>query len=225
MMQPLTADDVVQDIEFELIQGAITRNDLGQGIQAVKQYQAKLRTELFAAGQEMPPMREIVARQFQLNDMLITLLQEMAAATQEMQLKSSRLAHWQPVLAPTTAGSLPNALLIPQPVITTDIVLVEPLETETNHGRDTRELQQTLNDPLTIKLEMQPSNLPFWRRFKAEMHNLVLFYVRKLAERQTAINHTHTDWALYFNTLHQQQQQQIQQLQAQIAALQAEQSE
>jgi hypothetical protein len=232
MTQQLTAEHVLQDIEFELVQGAITRDDLGQGIQAVKQYQSKLRSEVFQPGQEMPQLREVVARQFQLNDMLLTLLQETAAATQEMQLKTRRLASWQPetLAPPPTASSLPptsaTAALMPPTAVSLPSTAVSP--TQTIAGRDERELYQAMNETLDVKLEMQPSNLPLvgsWlQRFKLEMHSLVLFYLRKVTERQTAVNRTYATWALYFNTLHQQQQQQIYQLQARLAALEGSQS-
>jgi hypothetical protein len=220
MTQQLTAEHVLQDIEFELVQGAITRDDLGQGIQAVRQYQNKLRSEVFQPGQDMPQLREVTARQFQLNDMLITLLQETAAATQEMQLKTRRLADWQPALLPPPTASA--ALMPSTGAVTSSPTAVFPIP-EPLPGRDESELFQAMNETLHVKLEMQPSNLPLlgsWlQRFKAEMHSLVLFYVRKVAERQTAVNRTFATWSLYFNTLHQQQQQEIRQLQARLAAL------
>lgn len=206
MTQSLTAADVLHDIEFELVQGAITRDDLGQGIQAVRLYQNKLRSEVFQSGQEMPPLRELIARQFQLNDMLITLLQETAAATQEMQLKQRRLAQWQPA----NPNPVKAAVYPPDDAI----------------WRDEAEIQTALNERLAVKMEIQPSRLPLvgaWiQRLKHEVHSLVLFYLRKMGDKQTAVNQTYGQWALYFHALHQQQQKEIHQLQSQLVALQSQ---
>ncbi len=206
MTQSLSAADILRDIEFELVQGALTRDDLGQGIQAVRLYQNRLRHKVFQSGREMPPLRELIARQFQLNDMLITLLQETAAAMQETQLRQKRLAQWQP------ASAHPLTAAIPFP--------------NEDNWRDEAELQAALNEPLTIKMEIRPGRLPLigtWiQRLKHEVHSLVLFYLRKLGDKQAAINQIYGQWALYFHTLHQQQQREIHQLQAQLAELQAQ---
>ena len=43
MMRPTTPNDVLNDIEFELMQGAVSRDELGQGIQTARQYQNRVR--------------------------------------------------------------------------------------------------------------------------------------------------------------------------------------
>jgi hypothetical protein len=209
MQNKLTAQDIINDIEFELAQGAISKDDLGQGIKRIKQYQNQLRNEVFQPGQEMPQLRELVGRQFQINDMLIILVQETAAALQDMQQTNKRLANWQPLYS--TDRTIPESTAVS--------ALYEPI------WHDEDEIHSAMADRLNVKLEMQPSNVPLLRswlqRFKHEAHSLVLFYLRKLADRQTIINHTYGSWLLRFHTLHQQQQQEIHQLQAQLTSLQA----
>ncbi len=203
----LTAEDVLNEIEFELAQGAISKDDLGQAIQEVKKYQNKLRSEVFQPKEEMPPLRELVGRQFQLNDMLITMLQEMAATMQEMQLKSKRLAHWQSSHSPPAR---PSTTAVP------------PLDNSI--WRDEQEIHEAMAEALEVDMEIRPTNVPVvgsWlQRFKHEMHALVVFYLRKLADRQTAVNRTYGNWALYFDTLHHYHQKEIHQLKRDIAALQ-----
>ena len=86
MKRWLTADDVLRDVEFEIAQGAISRDELGQGVQAVKEYQNKLRGEVFQASRQVGESREALSRLFQINDMLITLQQEMAAGIETLQV-------------------------------------------------------------------------------------------------------------------------------------------
>jgi hypothetical protein len=63
-------DDVLASIEFELAQGCISRDDLGASIQAVRQYQNKLRGEALELVKRPEDMQEVVTRLFQINEML-----------------------------------------------------------------------------------------------------------------------------------------------------------
>lgn len=205
----ITAQHILDNIEFELAQGAISKDDLGRAIQEVKQHQNKLRDEVFQPGQELPQMREIIGRQFQLNDMLITMLQEMAAAMQEMQLKTKRLQSWQQTAVTPPTTSTVNAITPPDDSI----------------WWDTGEIETAMAESLSIKLEVQPTTIPligsFLQRIKHSVHELVLFYLQKLAQKQTAVNRTYGRWALHADALHHLHQNEIHQLQIQINTLQA----
>lgn len=209
MTYTITAQHILDDIEFELAQGAISKDDLGRAIQAVKQHQNKLRDEVFQPGQELPQLREIIGRQFQLNDMLITMLQEMAASMQEMQLKNKRLQNWQ------------QTAVIPAPTNTVNTSI--PLDDSI--WWDTGEIESAIAESLSIKLEAQPTTIPiigsFVQRFKHSIHELVLFYLQKLAQKQTAVNRIFGRWTLHSDALHHLHQNEIHQLQIQINALQA----
>lgn len=209
MTYTITAQRILDDIEFELAQGAISKDDLGRAIQAVKQHQNKLRDEVFQPGQELPQLREIIGRQFQLNDMLITMLQEMAASMQEMQLKNKRLQNWQQTAVTPPPTNTVNTITSPDDSI----------------WWDTGEIETAIAEPLSIKLEAQPTTIPiigsFVQRFKHSIHELVLFYLQKLAQKQTAVNRTYGRWILHSDALHHLHQHEIYQLQLQINALQA----
>ncbi len=208
MTYTITAQHVLNDIEFELAQGAISKNDLGRAVQQVKQHQNKLRNEVFQPGQELPKLQEIIGRQFQLNDMLITMLQEMAAAMQEMEQKSNRLQQWEQTAVFPPIPDIKNPVKPPDDSI----------------WRDTGEVEAAMAEPLAIKLEAQPTNIPligsFIQRFKLGIHALVLFYLQKLADKQTAVNRTYGRWLLYADALHHDHKKEIHQLQTQIARLQ-----
>src|SRR5512139_1840474 len=113
-MSPFTAQDVLGDIEFEIAQGAVSRDDLGQGIQAVRQFQAKTRAEIFDAKAGALDQRQIISRQFQILDMQTTLLQETAAAIRSLQLDlrrvSQALARRSSNLASVSAGTAVNEI-------------------------------------------------------------------------------------------------------------------
>ncbi len=199
MKSMLSAQDVLSEIEFELIQGAIARNELGQGIAQVKEFQNRLRHELFQPGHDKPNWQEVAARQFQLNDMLLTLLQEIAAVNLEYTAQVRRQARWQAQrqLPPAPDGNNTGLLAT----------------ADDDFWRDTADIQEAMTEKLDVKLEARPTNIPLlgaWvHRFKYEMHNLVIFYVRKLARRQTAVNQTYGEWLLYLDALNQHQDYQV----------------
>jgi len=213
-----TAKEVLQDIEFELIQGAISRDELGQGIHVARQYQNKLRSEAF---QSSLGMREVLSRLFQLNDMLITLLQETTTALQSLRLElrqSARLAHAAPptATAATTASdcNLPPAVAMSLPA-GWDEGATGPLPTEIEDAMQA--------ETLLIELNLRSTDRPIigglLRRLRATFHHLVLFYVNLLARKQMEVNQTYGEWILRLVQQQQQQQEQIEWLSAQVTIL------
>lgn len=184
-----TAKDVLEDIEFELAQGAITRDDLGQSIHAVKKYQSKMRAELFAPGAKEPALREALARQFQLNDMLLTLLQEVAGSVYDFRLQLRRTAQLKPrqPAAEEVDGEFPSSL-------------------SPDQWRDPAGLRSTAATSLEPLLDVRPVPTPvvggLLQRVRYALHNLTLFYVHKLGREQRGVNNTFADWLLYQEALH-----------------------
>ena len=87
MKSTLTREDIIADIEFELMQGTLSRNALGESMQTVRQFQNGLRSKTFDTEQSIENLYEALSRQYQLNDMLLTLLQEIAGSQQDIQQK------------------------------------------------------------------------------------------------------------------------------------------
>lgn len=216
MKTSLTASHVISDIEFELIQGAISRDELGQSIQAVKQYQNQVRSEVFQSPRQTADTREVLSRQFQINDMLITMLQEMAASLQALQLQFKQLGRARSGVPAATgpAEALPG---------------VSAAEaTEQPSWRPTDGLNNAMRlEALHQKLDIQPANVPIpfisglIRRLRFGLHNLVLFYVNRLGKSQAMINSEYGDWILYLEALQRHQQEEIETLTAQVADLQS----
>ncbi len=229
----LTVDDVLSEIEFELVQGAISRNELGRGIQAVKAHQNKVRSEASQAARGASESREAVNRLFQLNDMLLTLLQEMAAELRSVRLELRRVARMAQFATPATpAASGPVAEADGEETVD-KAAWVGALPTGGQdgdlYGRWAAELEEVENamrpEALQVALDVRAIRIPIIgaliRRSRLALHNLALFYVARLAKRQRAVNRTYGDWVLRLIQAGQQQQEQIDVLSAQVAVLQA----
>ncbi|MGB0386106.1 MAG: hypothetical protein ACPGWR_14965 [Ardenticatenaceae bacterium] len=235
MNRSLTAEDVLRDIEFELVQGAISKDELGQGIQAVKKYQNKLRGELFEGDALSKENRDVVSRQFQINDMLTTLLQEMAAKIQTIRLELHQTKGLSQRLSqPKTNGhrsecepeieieiEIDRPSNLPQPTSTpAPIALDQELL-----WRPPTEVEEAMREEaLQIQMDVRAASIPIVgsmvKRVRMALHNLTLFYTGKLAMKQAAINRTYGDWLLDLNEQNLHQQEQIANLTQQVLALQ-----
>ena len=203
MKSSLTPEDVIADIEFELMQGSISRNALGESIQTVRQFQNGLRQQTFDAERSVENLYEALSRQYQVNDMLLTLLQEMAKSNQEMQQKID----W---VGQARQGKTPQPRTPHNP---------------SGQGAGSRlalrandDLLETMQlEAIYQKMDLQPTSRPIpvlgglIRKFRVGLHQVALFYVNKLARRQTAVNNTHADWILYLYSLIRHQQEENEQ--------------
>jgi hypothetical protein len=229
----LTTDDVLNEIEFELVQGAISRNELGRGIQAVKAHQTKVRLEVVQATQKAGDSREVVNRLFQLNDMLITLLQEMAAELRSVRLELRRVARMAQFAPSVTRGAGEPATGEDGEENVDRAAWVDALPVAGPggdlYGQWATEVEEVENaarsEALQVTLNVRAIRIPIIggliKRLRLALHNLALFYVAQLAKRQRAVNRTYGDWVLRLIQAGQQQQEQIDVLSAQVAVLQA----
>ena len=202
---------MLADIEFELMQGAISRDAFGRGLQEVRQRQNKIRQELFDSGQQEIDLRAALAKQFQINDMLLTLLQEMSGGFEEMQQQINWVGQARRGDDQSTAARLARA----------------QSGTPGGEMRPTKELSETAQpDFLQQQMDIQPNGRPIpilnglIRRLRIGLHSLAIFYVNKLGERQTAVNQIQADWIQYLNAQVRHQQEELEQLMQQVTALQ-----
>lgn len=223
MKQTVTAADILHSIEFELAQGAISRTDLGDGLSAVRQFQNKARTSAFESDAALADARALIAQQYQINDMHLTLLQELTAAVQAVQLDVRRVGQLPPreITATSSASATSRAEAVPStvPLPPTDWPVDDLTPAWPN------DLIETAMRPGTLKLtiDVRPSTLPILggllRRVRAAFHNLTLFYLQQIGQKQTGVNQVYGERLLQLTNLVQQQQQQIEALRAQVAAL------
>jgi hypothetical protein len=229
-MNPLSTQDVLSDIEFELAQGAVSRDDLGQGIQAVRQFQAKTRAEIFANKAPTLDQRQVVGRQFQVLEMQTTLLQETAAALHAVQLdlrRTNQALARRPQAASLgltsiadhpVAGAAPDEAFDLWPTEVAAPAAFAPERTEAV----TRAMQP---EALQIQVEARAVKIPLigglLQRLRVGMHSLAWFYAHQLGVRQSPINQVYGEELLQLMSLANQQQHQIAHLSAQVAQLQA----
>jgi len=89
----LKTNDILNEIEFELMQGIVSREDLGEGIQTVQKYQNQVRSEILDAHNGTIPLRDALSRQLQINDLLLSLIQETIIKVNALQSELYRSAH------------------------------------------------------------------------------------------------------------------------------------
>jgi hypothetical protein len=214
MKHAITADDILHSIDFELAQGAISRTDLGDGLNAVRQFQNKARTATFESDKAFSDTRALITQQYQINDMHLTLLQELTAAVQAVQLDVRRVGQLPPreVAAPATPGAeaTPATMSLPPadwPV--DDLTPAWPNDLIENAMKP---------DTLKLKIDVRPSAIPILggllRRVRAAFHNLTLFYLQQIGQKQSGVNQVYGERLLQLTYLVQQQQQQIEALRA-----------
>jgi len=217
---PVTVNDVVNDIEFELVQGAVSRDELGRALQAVRQYQNKVRTEALTSARHKDD-RQALRWQFRLNDMLLTLLQELIAALQALRLQQSRTV-------PNAGDPPPTEAMGPIPLLSGDAEessAPEKAYEDWYYQKPSDEVEAARQpEALYLKSEVRASRLPLIggliTYFKHLFFHLpALFYIQRLAERQVPINRLYGDWILHLYRVNRYQHEQIKHLNAQLAAL------
>jgi hypothetical protein len=199
----------------------MSREDLGQSVQAVRQHLNKTRSELYQSEHKGLDSREIASRQLQIDDMLLTLLQETAGRIQrlEMEVRHARrlMRDAEPtVLANETGPRIPQLL---------DLWTPEGPD-EDPFGWPPTEIEGAMRDAaLQLGPQVRPVSMPLvgglLTRLRDAVHDLPLFYTRRLAKKQAVVNRTYGNWILHLYRLLQYQQNQIQALIGQLAALEA----
>lgn len=205
MRQSISAQDIVGEIEFELAHSSISQDELGQGIQAVRQYQNHARAEIFDKRGDIDP-RELARRQFQLNDMLLAVLHQMSLNLRAAQLEQRQLAEWVRNRAAEPPASTPTQTFQPPNFPTTT-----PANLNRSNDELLMEIQQILrSSTLRVDAEVRPVHVPIigglLTRLRAALHDVSLFYTNRLGARQTAINQALCDAILRLAEEQQRQQ-------------------
>jgi hypothetical protein len=223
MVQSVNVQDILQDIDFEIAQGVILQDGLGQGVEAVKQYQNNIRVETFDKLKLTDPYREILSRQFQINDMLITLLQETARTIQSMQ---HGLQNLNQVPVRPTQGPGPGHAWQPDET-GKEVGEVDTWSSEfVDSAPSTEEIENAMQpEAIQMDLQMRTINIPVigWlvTRLRIFLHRPALFYTQIFSHKQAPVNRTLGDWILRLNNLIQIQNEQVGALHAYIAELEA----
>lgn len=201
MKTSLNIQNVIADIEFELMQETIMTGDLGEGIQQIKSYQNQMRRQLFDKSTAMVALEEIAIKQFQINDILITLLQEVVIGQRELTRKFEIFGKKRHSLDTLSSTEL------------VEFYRRKDAQDAVVEERETVTVKSAMADDLSVQLTMQPTNVPLISSIinyvKIEFHNIVLFYLRLFAKKQVSVNQVYGDWLLYLNSLNRHNQEEI----------------
>ncbi|MBK8047985.1 MAG: hypothetical protein IPK16_13130 [Anaerolineales bacterium] len=162
----------------------------------------------------------MATRTFQLDDMLLALLQEMARqlAAQELELRKSvsYLAQRAPNEAPPGVAAAPDGARGGAPVDAGDADWTEvSAELEGAMQLDALELRLAMHD------EGKGAFAGVTRPLRTSFHSLALYYVNQLADRQAAINRLYGDRILALHEEHQVLAAAIRTLEHRLTAIEA----
>jgi len=203
MGSKLTIQHVIDDIQFELIQGSIRQDEMGDAIQLVWKHHNQLRTRLLASLKG--EARDVVAQQFQLNDMTLTILQEMANELRAVRHEQRQMHEWfqqRDLPIPTSRNGDASSLADSTPGLS-------DLQTEVKKepawdGNDAP--PAFINNPadvysamarsaLNVPIHTRPVSIPvigsLLQKVRSTFHSLVIYYINRLAQRQGDVNQTY----------------------------------
>jgi hypothetical protein len=192
----LGPQDALADIDMELLQDAVQRDDLADSVHNVRRFQDDARKQTLD-GQARPDYRAIASRQFQINEMLLTLMQELATRQRGLEL-DLRLA---PPGGSLAAGPATAMAVGSRPDVAVDAATDAGFDDDIDGSRPASEalvrrldiIQAAMrDDALALQLEVTPTETPVVGKLlgnlRAAVHSLVVFYGNQLAARQTEVN-------------------------------------
>ena len=192
MMTTISAGEVLNDIEFELIQSSVSRDDLGTGIQAVRQYQNSMRADIIDSAQgTRPSVTDFTGRQLQFNDLMLSLFQESSARLQALQLELRRAAFLKQHASPTANedGEWLDDAASDAVAAAISISWLGVTAMAGKEASQPAQIEEAMSaDALEVPLDMRPVQVPLigglLTRLRAALHSLSLFSVDRLASRR-----------------------------------------
>ncbi len=224
MTTGFTIADLVRDIEIELLQGDVLDRELSASVAEIRRFQQQMRTQVLDDSGRID-LRAVAGRQFEMNDLLLTLLHETALRLEALQREQHavirRLADAVPLAAASdlpaattqaVAGALPAGEATPPPV---DAWTRRLAEVEAAMRGDALQLDVTVQGSGTPVVGTAVDGL------KRALHSLVIFYINRLAERQAAINRLYGQWIIHLHEQGRAQDDELGQMRAAVRSLQA----
>lgn len=224
MTTGFTIADLLRDIEIELLQGDVLDREVSASVAEIRRFQQRLRTELLDGGSRVD-LRAVAGRQFEMNDLLLTLLHETAlrleALQREQHVVIRRLVDSVPLTTATAAPATPTPA--DEEALPAAGAVAAPVDEWT---RRLVEVEAAMRgDALQLDVAVQGSATPVigaaLNSAKAALHSLVIFYINRLAERQAAINRLYGQWIIHLHEQNRAQEDELGQLRAAVRAVQA----
>jgi hypothetical protein len=237
-----SVEQILYDIDFEIAQGLVSQEALGPGLDALRQFQNRLRSDAFRKMKLTDPQRDILGRQFQLNDSLLAFLQEMALRIQTLQHALATLQQFAPPPFPQALTNnaaeeqegiqktFPPSEHLQAPTHATPAqtdhapLPAQPVEEPTLEFRSADDILHAIR-PQTIAVPFQARAIRWpiigWLLTKLRIYyqRPAMFYTALLSERQAPVNQALGERILYLEALLKAQQKQIDALQSQIEKL------
>lgn len=229
MKRPITVADILNSVEFELLQHSLMQDDVSEGIQRLKTYQARTRAELFGQGKS-PTFEEVAGAQFNANEMMVTLIQVMNQRLEALR-QEVRQAAYLKQRAPSIPDAALNRSLLGDPTLqesvvsahrldwsdvrleTSDVFAQYPSNVDAQIGALNSLIESVQLASSPIEMEVRQSNIPLignlLSRIRRALHELVLFYTNKVVRRQTEINQLQSALLQELVALHRAQAQEI----------------
>lgn len=194
--------NIIKDIEFEILLGTIPQSDLRNAVLALRSQYNKFRSEAIENLRDVR-LREAFNKVFQIQEMLLVLLQEMSTIIGSLQAefpKITGLMEYPEAIGSEETGN--EEFSLQSPIDPAEIAKrMEPVS-------------------LRLNLEVRPTKLPVIGKLiqsvKIALHHLVLFYVNRLGAQQAQVNKMHSDQILELYQLVMEQQEQIKAMAASI---------
>ncbi len=226
MTTALTIGDLLRDIEIELLQGDVLDRELSASVAEIRRFQQTLRTEMLDGGHS--DLRAVAGRQFEMNDLLLTLLQETAlrleALGREQYTVIRRLADAVPpgMVAEPARPAQPRPAA--EPAAADSWAAAPPPVDEWT--RRLAEVEAAMrSDALLLTVAVQGSGMPVAGAavdsLKRALHGLVIFYINRLAERQVAVNRLYGQWIIHLHEQGRAQADENDRLRAEVRSLAA----
>jgi glycogen(starch) synthase len=202
MTRPVTVDDLLNSVDFELLQGVLPQDELGQGIARLRSYQNEQRSALFGAGNPAPALDEVADLQLRLNEAMLTLIQVLGARFDGLAEQVRRAEYLQlrldesavlPSAPDYTAREAGHAAPLAANLLDRASAAASApagLESQERAIRDCMRAGRL--DPW---IDARPVGVPLigglLTRLRRSLHELVVFYVKRLAVEQAAVNQTY----------------------------------
>lgn len=203
----ISAQEIVNEIEFELLQGVVRQGELGTAIQEIAAFQAESRRLLAEQVTHPQENSDLAIRQAHFNDMTLTLLGEMGQNLAG--LKEQQTAMWAWLKDRTVPRSPAEAESLPIPLArlgfaqekTSEFQKATAMYGLSDYPLESRSIEQAMDrDVLQVDVDVRPSSIPLFggllNRVRRALHNLVYFYVLRIAQAQTKVNHTYGEHLL-----------------------------
>jgi len=225
MTTAFTITDLLRDIEIELLQGDVLDRELSASVAEIRRFQQTVRTEVLDSGRA--DLRAVAGRQFEMNDLLLTLLQETALRLEALQREQHAVI--RRVVDAVPPGDATGSFGVGPVKRNTGPAANVDASTELPVDEWTRRLAEVeaamRGDALQLTVAVQGSGTPLagaaLDRLKGALHSLVIFYVNRLAERQVAINRLYGQWIIHLHEQGRAQVDEIDRLRAEVRALAA----